>query len=113
MPNVTLVTVERASTITALDEPTLTAQVDVQIAGRLDLATVNEAYRMVGDGEADPPTVDACLQARGWAAGPFGIAGAVGLRALVDGPRELAVTDDPPVRDRFLVAPLLWQMATI
>jgi len=40
VPNVTLVTVERASTIDALDEPTLTALVDVQIAGRLDLATV-------------------------------------------------------------------------
>ena len=57
--------------------------------------------------------MDACLQALGWAAGPFEIAGPVGLRALVDGPRELAVTDHPPVRDRFVVAPLLWQMATI
>ena len=62
---------------------------------RLDLATINEAYRIVGDGVADPPFLDDLLRAQGWPEGPFEMAGALGLRAVVDGLHGLAASDDP------------------
>jgi 3-hydroxyacyl-CoA dehydrogenase len=80
---------------------------------RLDLATINEAYRIVGDGAADPPFLDDLLRAQGWPEGPFDMAGALGLRTVVDVLHALAASDDPGIRDRFGVAPLLWQVATI
>ncbi len=83
------------------------------LVDRLDLATINEAYRMVGEGAGDPPALDDVLCAAGWSEGPFQMAGAIGLRAIVDRLHILAASEDLAIRDRFRVAPVLWQVATI
>ncbi len=97
----------------SLDSTTAPEDGAASLAARLDLATINEAYRMVGDGVGDPPALDALLRAEGWSEGPFEMAGAIGLRAIVDGLHLLAASEDRVIRDRFQVAPVLWQVATI
>ena len=90
----------------------------MSLAGRLDLATINKtlAYRMVGDGVGvTRERWTTCLRAAGWSEGPLRWRGP---SACVPDRRrqelhQLAASEDPVIRDRFQVAPVLWQVATI
>jgi hypothetical protein len=82
---------------------------------RLEVAVIAEAYRLIGEGVADPATIDrALVHGCGWPTGPFELAGRIGLRALVTRLVELGrgAGADAATRDRFAIPPLLWQMAT-
>jgi 3-hydroxybutyryl-CoA dehydrogenase len=85
-----------------------------QIVERVELATINEAYRAVGEGVADPSDIDRAMRlGAGHPQGPFERAGSVGLRRIVERLRALQATVSDISGDQYEVAPTLWQMATI
>ena len=83
------------------------------IVERIELATINEAYRVVGDGLGSPPAIDAAMRAMGYPRGPFELVDRLGLRTVID--RLILVEQAVGGRsgDQYRVAPLLWQMATV
>ncbi len=83
------------------------------IVERLELATVNEAYRVVEDGLALPPAIDAAMRAAGCPRGPFEVVDALGLRAIIDRLRAIEAETGERSGDQYRVATLLWQMATV
>ncbi|HYI21184.1 MAG TPA: 3-hydroxyacyl-CoA dehydrogenase NAD-binding domain-containing protein [Candidatus Limnocylindrales bacterium] len=83
---------------------------DDEIVARIELAIINEAYHAAGEGVAHPPEIDRAMKlGANHPYGPFERAGQVGLRALVEGLREL----EQRYGERFRVAPSLWQIASI
>jgi 3-hydroxybutyryl-CoA dehydrogenase len=84
------------------------------VVERIELAIVNEAYRAVGEELAGPPDIDLAMRlgAR-HPAGPFEVAGRLGLRRVVSRLRELDTTESAISGDQFEVAPTLWQVATV
>jgi 3-hydroxybutyryl-CoA dehydrogenase len=83
------------------------------IVERLQLAIINEAYRVVEDGIATPPAIDRAMRAEGHPRGPFEVVDGMGLRLIID--RLAAIDDQTAGRsgDQYLVAPALWRMATV
>jgi 3-hydroxybutyryl-CoA dehydrogenase len=80
------------------------------IQARIELATINEAYRAAGEGVASPPDIDLALSlGAGHPVGPFARARAMGLGRVVAELRELEATHG----ERYRVAPTLWQVASI
>ena len=61
-----------------------------QVVERIELATVNEAYRAVEEAVASPPDIDLAMKlGANHPMGPFERAGQLGLRALVEGLHRL------------------------
>jgi 3-hydroxybutyryl-CoA dehydrogenase len=83
------------------------------IIERLELATVNEAYRVVEDGLGSPPAIDSIMRAAGHPLGPFEMVDRAGLRHIVDRLRALEAATAVRSGDQYRVASLLWQMATV
>ena len=93
--------------VAAVDGPGLS---DDEIVARIELAIVNEAYHAAGEGVAHPPEIDRAMKlGANHPYGPFERAGQLGLRAVVEGLREL----EQRYGERFRVAPSLWQIASI
>ena len=81
-----------------------------QIVRRIELAIVNEAYLAAGEGVAEPADIDRAMKlGANHPHGPFERAGQLGLRAVVEGLRELELQ----YGERFRVAPTLWQVASL
>ncbi|HWH24954.1 MAG TPA: 3-hydroxyacyl-CoA dehydrogenase NAD-binding domain-containing protein [Candidatus Limnocylindria bacterium] len=81
-----------------------------QVVERIELAIINEAYHAVGEGVAEAADVDRAMRlGAGHPYGPFERAGALGLRAVIDGLGRLAATQG----ERYRVAPALWRLASI
>jgi 3-hydroxybutyryl-CoA dehydrogenase len=81
-----------------------------EIVARIELAIINEAYHAVGDGVAEPSDVDRALKlGANHPQGPFERAGAIGLRAVVDGLARY----EARYGERYRLAPALWQVAAI
>jgi 3-hydroxyacyl-CoA dehydrogenase len=83
------------------------------IIERLELATVNEAYRVVEDGLGSPPAIDSIMRAAGHPLGPFEMVDRAGLRHIVARLRALETATADRSGDQYRVASLLWQMATV
>ena len=80
------------------------------IRARIELATINEAYRAAGEGVASPPDIDlALVLGAGHPVGPFARARALGLGRVVASLREL----ERQHGERYRVAQTLWQVASI
>jgi 3-hydroxybutyryl-CoA dehydrogenase len=80
------------------------------IVARIELAIINEAYYAAGDDVAQPGDIDRALKlGANHPYGPFERAGRLGLRHVIDGLAGYAAT----VGERYRVAPLLWQVASI
>ncbi|MEA2678150.1 MAG: 3-hydroxybutyryl-CoA dehydrogenase [Chloroflexota bacterium] len=83
---------------------------DEAIVRRIELAIINEAYHAAGDGVAEPPDIDRAMKlGANHPYGPFERAGSLGLRAVVTGLHGL----EGRFGERFRVAPMLWQVASI
>ncbi len=83
---------------------------DAEILRRIELPIINEAYHAAGEAVAEPSDIDRALElGANHPYGPFDHAGTLGLRAVIDGLRELEKRHG----ERFSVAPLLWQVASI
>jgi 3-hydroxybutyryl-CoA dehydrogenase len=83
---------------------------DDEIARRIELAIINEAYHAAGESVAEPADIDRALRlGANHPYGPFERAGQLGLRNVIDGLRELEATHG----ERYAVAALLWQIASI
>jgi 3-hydroxybutyryl-CoA dehydrogenase len=81
-----------------------------EILRRIELAIVNEAYLAVGDGVADASDIDRAMKlGASHPYGPFERAGELTLRAVIDGLAAYEAT----IGERYRVAPLLWQIASI
>jgi 3-hydroxybutyryl-CoA dehydrogenase len=81
-----------------------------EIVRRIELAIINEAYLAVGDGVADAGDIDRAMKlGANHPYGPFERAGALTLRAVIDGLAGYEAT----IGERYRVAPLLWQVASI
>jgi 3-hydroxybutyryl-CoA dehydrogenase len=81
-----------------------------EIVRRIELAIINEAYHAVGDGVADAADIDRAMRlGANHPYGPFERAGALGLRAIIDGLAGYEAT----IGERYRVAPMLWQVASI
>jgi 3-hydroxybutyryl-CoA dehydrogenase len=81
-----------------------------EIALRIEVAIINEAYHAAGEGVAAPDDIDRALKlGANHPYGPFERAGELGLRAVID---ELARLEKL-YGQRFRVAPALWQIASI
>ena len=81
---------------------------------RLELAVVNEAYRAVGDGLGTPAVVDDVLRSEaGFPRGPFEVVDRLGLRQVVERLHALHAQTRDRSGDQYVVAWLLWQMATV
>jgi 3-hydroxyacyl-CoA dehydrogenase len=105
---------------TAAAPPVPDVEVDVgelltpaAIVERLELGMVNEAYRVVEDGLAAPPAIDALMLEAGFPRGPFAIVDALGLRAIIDRLHTLEALTEEHSGDQYEVANVLWQMATV
>lgn len=85
----------------------------VAIMERLELATVNEAYRAVEDGLGSPPAIDAAMCDAGYPRGPFEILDQLGLRAVIERLRAIEALTEERSGDQYRVATLLWQMANV
>lgn len=87
------------------------AKLDVhQIVQRIELPIINEAYLAGGEGVAEPRDIDRAMKlGANHPYGPFERAGQLGLRAVVEGLRDL----EQRYGERFRVAPTLWQIASI
>jgi 3-hydroxyacyl-CoA dehydrogenase len=84
------------------------------IVERLELAVINEAYRAVADGLAAPSVIDETLRvAAGYPRGPFEIVDELGLRQVVERLRAQHRQTGDRSGDQYVVAQLLWQMATV
>ena len=83
---------------------------DDEIVARLELPIINEAYLAVGEGVAEPGDVDRAMRlGANHPYGPFERAGALGLRNVIDGLREL----EDRYGERFRLARTLWDIASI
>ena len=83
---------------------------DGEIVGRIQLAIINEAYLAAGESVAEPGDIDRALKlGANHPQGPFEQAGELGLRAVIE---ELA-RHEAAHGERYRVAPLLWQIASI
>jgi 3-hydroxybutyryl-CoA dehydrogenase len=81
-----------------------------EIVRRIELAIINEAYLAAGDGVSDAGDIDRAMKlGANHPYGPFERAGALGLRAVIDGLAAYEAT----IGERYRVAPLLWQVASI
>jgi 3-hydroxybutyryl-CoA dehydrogenase len=84
------------------------------VTERVQLALINEAYRAIGEGVADPADIERALKlGAGHPVGPLELAGSLGLRQVVSRLRELDRTWGAQSGDQFQVARTLWQMATV
>ncbi len=84
------------------------------IVERIELAVVNEAYRAVADGLGAPPAIDEVMRTvAGFPLGPFQLVDRIGLRAVIGRLRSLHEETAESAGDQYLVATLLWQMATV
>ena len=80
------------------------------IVSRIELAIINEAYHAAGDGVAAAADIDRAMKlGANHPYGPFERAGTLGLRAVIDGLAGYEAT----IGERYRVAPLLWQVASI
>jgi 3-hydroxyacyl-CoA dehydrogenase len=87
---------------------------DEAVLERLELAVVNEAYRVVDDGLATPAAIDEVMRREaGFPRGPFEIVDELGLRLVVERLRALHAQAADRSGDQYSVARLLWQMATL
>lgn len=83
---------------------------DEEIVRRIELAIINEAYHAVGEGVAEAADIDRALKlGANHPYGPFERAGQLGLRAVIDGLRQLEASTG----ERYRVAPALWQVASL
>ncbi|HEV3485302.1 MAG TPA: 3-hydroxyacyl-CoA dehydrogenase family protein, partial [Vicinamibacterales bacterium] len=81
-----------------------------QIAQRIELAIINEAYLAAGEGVAEPRDIDRAMKlGANHPQGPFERAGQLGLRHVIEGLSMLEAEHG----ERFRVAPTLWQVASI
>ncbi|MGH2407272.1 MAG: 3-hydroxyacyl-CoA dehydrogenase NAD-binding domain-containing protein [Candidatus Limnocylindrales bacterium] len=81
-----------------------------EIRAHIELAIINEAYRVAGDGVAVPPDIDLAMRlGAGHPQGPFERAAALGLRYVVTDLRRL----EQRYGERFQIAAALWQVASI
>jgi 3-hydroxybutyryl-CoA dehydrogenase len=81
-----------------------------EIVSRIELPIINEAYMAVGEGVAEPADVDRAMRlGANHPYGPFERAGSLGLRAVVEGLRELETRHG----ERFRIARTLWDIASI
>lgn len=81
-----------------------------QIVGRIELAIINEAYHAAGEGVAEAGDIDRAMKlGANHPHGPFERAGQLGLRQVIDGLARLEASHG----ERFRVAPLLWQIASV
>jgi 3-hydroxybutyryl-CoA dehydrogenase len=102
----------RAAATLAFETPAthLPAFDDDQIVRRIELPIINEAYLAAGEGVAGPPDIDRAMKlGANHPYGPFERAGQLGLRAVVEGLRDLEIRYGA----RFRVAPTLWQVASL
>jgi 3-hydroxyacyl-CoA dehydrogenase len=83
------------------------------VVERLQLGLINEAYRMVEEGLASPPTIDAAMRADGHPQGPFELVDGLGLRQVIDRLRATYVVTESRSDDQYRVATALWQLATV
>ncbi|CAN5858703.1 hypothetical protein BH24CHL6_BH24CHL6_05060 [soil metagenome] len=80
------------------------------IVSRIELAIINEAYHAAGEGVAEAGDIDRAMKlGANHPYGPFERAGQLGLRQVIDGLARLEATHG----ERFAVAPVLWQLASI
>jgi len=80
------------------------------MVGRIELAIINEAYHAAGDGVAEASDIDRAMKlGANHPYGPFERAGQLGLRRVIDGLSRLETLHG----ERYRVAPLLWQVASI
>lgn len=87
-----------------------TEMADDEIVARLELAIINEAYVAVGEGVAEPSDVDRAMKlGANHPYGPFERAGQLGLRAVVDGLRDL----ESRYGERYRLSRTLWAIASI
>jgi 3-hydroxybutyryl-CoA dehydrogenase len=81
-----------------------------EIVSRIETAIINEAYLAAGEGVAEPGDIDRALKlGANHPHGPFERAGELGLREVID---RLARYEGE-FGERYRVAPLLWQVASI
>ncbi len=81
-----------------------------EIVQRIELAIINEAYHAAGDGVSDAANIDRAMKlGANHPYGPFERAGALTLRVVIDGLAGYEAT----IGERYRVAPLLWQVASI
>lgn len=83
------------------------------IVERLELGVINEAYRVVEEGLASPPLIDAAMRDAGHPYGPFERVDQLGMRLVIQRLRELFTLTEDRSDDQYLVATSLWQMATV
>jgi 3-hydroxybutyryl-CoA dehydrogenase len=85
-----------------------------RIVERLELAIVNEAYRVAEEGIATAPDIDRVMRLEaGHPQGPFEIVDRLGLRHIVARLRVLHEETRVISGDQYAVAMLLWQVATV
>jgi 3-hydroxybutyryl-CoA dehydrogenase len=82
-----------------------------EIVARIELAIINEAYHAAGEGVAEAGDIDRAMKlGANHPHGPFERAGVLGLRSR-------SSTDcrgfEAVLGERYRVAPLLWQIASI
>lgn len=83
---------------------------DAEVAARIELAIINEAYLAASEGVADPTDIDRAMKlGANHPYGPFERAGQLSLRTVVTGLRDL----EQRYGERFRIAPTLWQIASI
>ena len=83
---------------------------DGEIVRRIELAIINEAYHAAGDGVAEAGDIDRAMKlGANHPYGPFERAGQLSVRAVIDGLAQY----EAAFGERFRVAPLLWQIASI
>jgi 3-hydroxybutyryl-CoA dehydrogenase len=81
-----------------------------EIVARIELAIVNEAYQAAGEGVAEAGDIDRAMKlGANHPRGPFELAGVLGLGVVID---RLAGFE-AVLGERYRVAPLLWQIASI
>jgi len=81
-----------------------------EIVARIELAIINEAYLAAGEGVAEAGDIDRAMKlGANHPHGPFERAGSLGLGAVIDRLSGYAAIHG----ERYRVAPLLWQIASV
>ncbi|MDP8903795.1 MAG: 3-hydroxyacyl-CoA dehydrogenase NAD-binding domain-containing protein [Chloroflexota bacterium] len=81
-----------------------------EIVARIELAIINEAYHAIADRVADAADIDRAMKlGANHPHGPFERAGQLGLRAVIDGLARFEALHG----ERYRVAGMLWQMASL
>jgi 3-hydroxybutyryl-CoA dehydrogenase len=81
-----------------------------EIVARIELAIINEAYLAAGEGVAEAGDIDRAMKlGANHPHGPFERAGSLGLGAVIDRLSAYEAIHG----ERYRVAPLLWQIASI